>query len=69
MHFTAVVFRAPQDAVGTAIVSSLPQLFYVAIFGVLAGWVYARTKSLVGPLLIHGIGNAGELILYWLVFA
>ena len=47
--------------------SELLQLSYVAVFGLAAGIVYARTNSLLGPFLIHAIGNGGELLLFWLL--
>lgn len=48
-------------------VSSYAMLGYVAVFSTAASIVYARTKSLLGPFLIHALGNGGELILYWLL--
>ena len=41
------------------------QVTYLAVFGLAACIVYARTKSLLGPILIHVLGNAGSLILFW----
>lgn len=43
------------------------QLAYVAAFGLAASAVYMRTRSLLGPLLIHAIGNGGELLLFWIL--
>ncbi len=43
-----------------------PHLLYVLLFGAIGGWVYHKTQSLTGPFLIHALGNAIELILYWL---
>lgn len=61
----AVLFAEPGQAF-PALVSQVPQLVYVFIFGALGGWVFHRTKSLTGPILIHALGNVGELLLYWL---
>ena len=36
---------------------SIPELFFVFFAGLVLGYVYYRTRSLVGPILIHGIGN------------
>jgi membrane protease YdiL (CAAX protease family) len=47
--------------------SGWAMLSYVFVFSLAASLVYARTRSLVGPLLIHAIGNVGELLIYWIV--
>lgn len=49
-----------------ALVGTIPQLCYVALFGAIGGYLYHRTGSLVVPLLIHFLGNAIELIALWL---
>lgn len=49
------------------VVSTLPQLIYVLVFGIISGIIYQRTKSLVGPMLMHALGNFVELILIWLL--
>jgi len=36
---------------------SIPELGFVFVVGLLLGYVYYRTKSLVGPIVIHGAGN------------
>lgn len=64
----AVLFAAEGEAL-SALFTRLPQLLYVFVFGAIGGWVYHRTKSLTGPILIHALGNAGELALYWLAAA
>jgi len=36
---------------------SIPELVFVFVAGMLLGYVYYKTKSLVAPIVIHGIGN------------
>jgi len=36
---------------------SIPELGFVFLAGLLLGYVYHRTKSLVAPIIMHGIGN------------
>jgi len=36
---------------------SIPELIFVFFAGLILGYVYYRTKSLVAPIVIHGIGN------------
>jgi membrane protease YdiL (CAAX protease family) len=48
-----------------AFMRTIPQLIYVFVFGAISGIVYQRTQSLVGPMLIHGLGNLTELLLIW----
>ena len=36
---------------------SIPELVFVFFVGLLLGYLYYRTKSLVAPIVIHGIGN------------
>jgi len=36
---------------------SVPELIFVFFAGLLLGYIYYRTKSLVMPIVIHGIGN------------
>ena len=43
------------------------QIGYLAFFGAAACIVYARTKSLLGPFIIHALGNGGALILFWVL--
>jgi membrane protease YdiL (CAAX protease family) len=50
---------------GAAALSALPQLIYVAVFGFISGVFYQRTNSLLGPILIHALGNGTELVLLW----
>lgn len=45
----------------------LPQVVYVLILSLIANYVYEKTKSLAGPILIHAIGNLLELGLIWLL--
>ncbi|MFT4249996.1 MAG: lysostaphin resistance A-like protein [Candidatus Woesearchaeota archaeon] len=47
-------------------IKNVPMLLYVAVLATIACWVYYRTKSLLGPFIIHALGNAGELLLYWI---
>lgn len=47
--------------------SSWVQIGFFALFGLAACVVYARTKSLLGPFIIHALGNGGELLLLWLL--
>jgi membrane protease YdiL (CAAX protease family) len=47
------------------ILRTIPQLIYVAVFGFISGVIYQRTNSLAGPMIIHALGNATELILIW----
>ncbi len=49
-----------------ALVQSSPQIIYIIGFAGVASTLYHKTKSLTGPILIHCIGNGGELILYWI---
>ncbi len=61
----ALLFADPGQGF-VALMGRLPQLVYVFVFGAIGGWVYHKTQSLTGPFLIHALGNALELILYWL---
>ena len=36
---------------------SIPELFFVFIAGLIVGYIYHKTKSLVGPIVLHGTGN------------
>jgi hypothetical protein len=36
---------------------SIPELFFVFFAGVILGYLYYKTKSLVAPIVMHGIGN------------
>jgi len=36
---------------------SIPELFFVFFASLIFGYVYHRTKSLVAPIVIHGMGN------------
>ncbi len=36
---------------------SVPELFFVFGAGLLLGYIYYRTKSLVAPIIAHGVGN------------
>ena len=36
---------------------SIPELVFVFFVGLLLGYVYYKTKSLVAPIVMHGIGN------------
>lgn len=65
MHLSVPIYFSG-DALGAA-GATVPQLLYVAVFGLIGGYVYQRTQSLVGPVLIHGLGNMGELALFWLL--
>ncbi len=65
MHLITPLFFTPAGQVGNALLQTLPQLGYVALFGGIGGYIYQRTKSLTGPLLIHALGNVGELFLFW----
>lgn len=40
---------------------------YIILYGIASSWVYAKTRSLVGPLIIHALGNGGQLIIYWIL--
>jgi membrane protease YdiL (CAAX protease family) len=51
---------------GAAILATIPQLIYVAVFGFISGVIYQRTQSLLGPFIIHALGNMTELVLIWL---
>ena len=68
--------RAPYIAIALTVVFEVlfhmpgrgwVQVSYLAVFGVVACWVYMRTKSLLGPFIIHAVGNAGALVLFWLL--
>jgi len=65
-HASGALFFTESSQIIPALLSRLPQLVYVLVFGAIGGWVYHRTKSLTGPILIHALGNVGELLLYWL---
>jgi membrane protease YdiL (CAAX protease family) len=64
----ALLFADPGQGL-VALWGRVPQLLYVFVFGAIGGWVYHRTQSLTGPFLIHALGNALELLLYWLAAA
>ena len=36
---------------------SIPELFLVFFAGLILGYIYHKTKSLVGPIIMHGTGN------------
>jgi len=36
----------------------VPQLLYALAMGILQGWVYVKTGSVVYSMMIHGISNA-----------
>jgi len=36
---------------------SIPELFFVFLAGMILGYIYYKTKSLVAPIVMHGIGN------------
>jgi len=36
---------------------SIPELFFVFLAGMILGYLYYKTKSLVAPIVMHGIGN------------
>ena len=36
---------------------SIPELIFVFFAGLLLGYLYYRTKSLVAPIIMHGVGN------------
>lgn len=54
-----VLFHLPITQVTTGL--------YLSAFAVAASIVYYKTRSLLGPYLIHAIGNSGALILYWVL--
>ena len=62
---TPIYFGMTNGGISQAIISTIPQLIYVAVFGFLSGIMYQRTNSLVGPFIIHALGNLIELILIW----
>jgi membrane protease YdiL (CAAX protease family) len=36
---------------------SIPELFFVFLASLILGYIYHKTKSLVGPIMMHGTGN------------
>ncbi len=58
-------FGAANGTFWESIVTTLPQLIYVAVFGFIGGVLYQRTGSLVAPITIHALGNFVELLLIW----
>ena len=36
---------------------SIPELFFVFFASLILGYLYYKTKSLVAPIVMHGIGN------------
>jgi len=36
---------------------SIPEVVFVFCVGLLLGYLYYKTKSLVAPIVIHGVGN------------
>lgn len=67
MHLSVPYYQAEAGMELAAIVSALPQAAYVLVFGFIGGVVYYRTRSLVGPILIHALGNGLELVIFWLL--
>jgi membrane protease YdiL (CAAX protease family) len=65
-HLSVPLASATQGQFWATVGATLPQLGYVAVFGTIGGYVYYRTRSLLGPVLIHALGNGGELLLFWL---
>ncbi len=41
----------------------LGQLIYIFIFGVISCYIFQRTRSIIGPFLLHAIGNIVELLI------
>lgn len=60
-------YGTTSGGIGLAVIKAIPQLIYVAVFGFISGVVYQRTGSLLGPFLIHGLGNGTELALIWML--
>lgn len=58
-------YGVTHGGVMAALLRTLPQLIYVAVFGFIGGVVYQRTGSLAGPMIIHALGNLTELVLIW----
>jgi membrane protease YdiL (CAAX protease family) len=63
--WTPMYYGIVENRVYEMFIESIPQLLYVAVFGFLSGVIYQRTGSLVGPFLIHGLGNLIEVLLIW----
>jgi hypothetical protein len=36
---------------------SVPELFFAFLAGMLLGYIYNRTNSLIGPIFLHGVNN------------
>jgi len=43
--------------IGTVTQFTLPQLIWTALFGMLAGVIFAKTRSLLPPFLLHAVNN------------
>ena len=65
-HLSTPLSLTPATEFTGVVASTLPQLAYVFVFGAVGGYFYQRTGSILPAFLIHAIGNAGELILFWI---
>lgn len=64
-HYSFPLYQAAPGEVLSTMLATTPQALYVGVFSFAASWIFFKTKSLVGPFIIHALGNIGELLLYW----